>query len=138
VLPTQRGDTRTVRLERPSTAVPAAANGAAGVPTSRVSVTVNGQPQTLQLDNRTMLRDALREHLRVTGNKKSCDHGQCGTCTVIVDDHRFNSCLTLAVSAWTDANTCSGLSVQARSRHWWTTGFGHREYAFVPLSRPSA
>ena len=62
-----------------------------------VSLTVNGQPQSLDLDTRTTLLDLLREHLQLTGSKKGCDHGQCGACTVIVDGVRINSCLTLAV-----------------------------------------
>src|SRR4051812_30455225 len=52
---------------------------------SRVSFTVNGVSRELQLDTRTTLLDALREHLHFTGSKKGCDQGQCGACTVIVD-----------------------------------------------------
>jgi xanthine dehydrogenase YagT iron-sulfur-binding subunit len=64
---------------------------------SKVSFEVNGEARTLDLDTRTTLLDALREHLHLTGTKKGCDHGQCGACTVIVDGRRINSCLTLAV-----------------------------------------
>ena len=64
---------------------------------SKVSFEVNGKLRELELDTRTTLLDALREHLHLTGTKKGCDHGQCGACTVIVDGRRINSCLTLAV-----------------------------------------
>lgn len=66
-------------------------------PKVQVSLTVNGQAQTLDLDPRVTLLDALREHLHLTGTKKGCDHGQCGACTIIVNGRRINSCLTLAV-----------------------------------------
>jgi xanthine dehydrogenase YagT iron-sulfur-binding subunit len=62
-----------------------------------VELNVNGREVHLQLDPRTSLLDALREHLHLTGTKKGCDHGQCGACTVIVEGRRINSCLTLAV-----------------------------------------
>jgi xanthine dehydrogenase YagT iron-sulfur-binding subunit len=65
--------------------------------TETLSFSVNGRTQTLQLDPRTTLLDALREHLDLTGSKKGCDHGQCGACTVLVNGRRINSCLTLAV-----------------------------------------
>jgi xanthine dehydrogenase YagT iron-sulfur-binding subunit len=64
---------------------------------SKVSFSVNGRVRELEIDTRTTLLDALREHLHLTGTKKGCDHGQCGACTVIVAGRRINSCLTLAV-----------------------------------------
>ena len=62
-----------------------------------VTLSVNGRSHELELDTRTTLLDALREHLKLTGTKKGCDPGQCGACTVILDGRRINSCLTLAV-----------------------------------------
>jgi xanthine dehydrogenase YagT iron-sulfur-binding subunit len=64
-----------------------------------VTLNVNGESRPLKLDPRTTLLDALREHIGVTGSKKGCDHGQCGACTVLIDDRPVVSCLTLALVA---------------------------------------
>jgi xanthine dehydrogenase YagT iron-sulfur-binding subunit len=72
---------------------------------SKVAFEVNGKACELQLDTRTTLLDALREHLHLTGSKKGCDHGQCGACTVLVDGRRINSCLTLALMHQNDKIT---------------------------------
>ncbi|MEO5593002.1 MAG: 2Fe-2S iron-sulfur cluster-binding protein [Chitinophagaceae bacterium] len=70
-----------------------------------INFKVNGAAKSLKIDSRMTLLDTLRERLQLTGSKKGCDHGQCGACTVIVNNKRVLSCLTLAA-------TCEGKSVQ--------------------------
>ena len=83
--------------------------------TAAVNVEVNGKPHRLELDTRTTLLDALREHLHLTGTKKGCDQGQCGACTVLVNGRRINACLSLAVMHEGDRiTTIEGLGTPAK------------------------
>ncbi|GAB2793550.1 hypothetical protein GCM10027040_19830 [Halomonas shantousis] len=82
--------------EHASPTSPAEASSPAAGKT-RVTFTLNGQPCEVHVEPNVVLLDALREVLDLTGTKKGCDHGQCGACTVLVDGHSANSCLTLAV-----------------------------------------
>ena len=63
-----------------------------------VTFAVNGVEREADIDPCVTLLDLLREHFHLTGTKKGCDHGQCGACTVLVNEKRINSCLVLAVS----------------------------------------
>lgn len=64
-----------------------------------VSLKVNGETHTLALEPNVTLQEVLREHLGLTGTKKSCDTGECGACTVLLDGTAVNSCLVLAMAA---------------------------------------
>lgn len=63
-----------------------------------VTLRVDGTEHHRRIDTRTTLLDLLREHLGVTAPKKGCDHGQCGSCTVLLDGRRATTCLTFAVA----------------------------------------
>jgi xanthine dehydrogenase YagT iron-sulfur-binding subunit len=100
-----------------------------GPASSKVGFTVNGTPHELEIDNRTSLLDALREHLHLTGTKKGCDHGQCGACTVMVDGRRINSCLTLAIMHEGDSiQTIEGLGTPENMHPMQTAFVKHDGY----------
>jgi xanthine dehydrogenase YagT iron-sulfur-binding subunit len=94
------------------TAGPARAQDAVPDPRASVDVrlTINARPNSLALDPRTTLLDALRHHLGLTGTKKGCDHGQCGACTVLIGNQRVLSCLTLAAAVQEPVVTIEGLA----------------------------
>jgi xanthine dehydrogenase YagT iron-sulfur-binding subunit len=69
-----------------------------------VALRLNGRDLTTVVSPRTTLLDWLREEAGLTGAKKGCDEGACGTCTVLVDGRRMNGCLTLVVQ-------CAGRAV---------------------------
>ena len=64
-----------------------------------ISLTVNGESVTLEVEPRRLLVDVLRDDLDLTGTKVGCDTSSCGTCTVHLDGRAVKSCTVLAVQA---------------------------------------
>src|ERR1700758_4010454 len=71
---------------------------------AKVSLIVNGNPVTANIDPRTLLVQFLREHLRLTGTHVGCDTSQCGACVVLLNGRGIKSCTAFAAS-------CDGASV---------------------------
>ncbi len=81
------------------------------MPPMQVRFEVNGRPVSVEAAPRLTLADCLRHHLRLTGTHVGCEHGVCGSCTVLVDGAAVRSCLMLAVQAdGTKVVTIEGLS----------------------------
>jgi xanthine dehydrogenase YagT iron-sulfur-binding subunit len=79
---------------------------------------INGQVHPISVDPRTSLLDAIRDHVRLTGTKKGCDHGQCGACTVLVNGQRALSCMLFAAMAeGDDMTTIEGLAQPGGELH---------------------
>jgi xanthine dehydrogenase YagT iron-sulfur-binding subunit len=100
----------------PATAAAAAAPDSARAAGAAMPVrlNVNGHDYDLMLEPRVTLLDALREYIGLAGTKKGCDRGQCGACTVLVDNRRINACLALAVAHAGDRiTTIEGLATGA-------------------------
>jgi len=78
---------------------------------SAVTITVNGEPRTAEVEPRTLLVHLLREHLNLTGTHVGCDTSNCGACTVWLDGEAVKSCTLLAVQAdGRDVTTIEGIS----------------------------
>jgi xanthine dehydrogenase YagT iron-sulfur-binding subunit len=81
------------------------------------SLTINGQPYTVECDPRVTLLDTLREKVGLTGTKKGCDLGQCGACTVLVGGRRVLSCFLLTATVDEEVTTIEGLSREGEALH---------------------
>ena len=80
-----------------------------------VSLTVNGQPQTLDVQPHHTLLAVLRDQVQLTGTKECCAEGECGACTILVNGRAVNSCLVLAVECEAqDIVTIEGLAADGR------------------------
>ena len=80
----------------------------------QVAVTVNGRQYERQVEPRRLLSDFIREDLRLTGTHVGCEHGICGTCTVLMNGRTVRSCLTFAVQAHeSEITTVEGLGTLA-------------------------
>jgi carbon-monoxide dehydrogenase small subunit len=64
-----------------------------------ITLTINGEVREVLVEPRTTLLHVLREDLGLTGTKESCNAGDCGACTVLIDHKPVASCLTLAIEA---------------------------------------
>lgn len=84
----------------------------------QVQLKVNGKSTTLDLPTNTLLVQALREHLKLTGTHVGCDTAQCGACTVIVNGHAVKSCNMLAAQAsGAEITTIEGLAQADGTMH---------------------
>ncbi len=66
--------------------------------TVSVALSINGDVVSAEVDTRVTLLDFLRERARLTGTKKGCNRGECGTCTVLLEGRRVNACMILMAS----------------------------------------
>jgi hypothetical protein len=99
-----------------------------------LSLTVNGKAVTADVDPRTLLDEFIRNHQALTGTHVGCEHGVCGTCTILFDGQPARSCLMFAVevaanavrkyglSAFIDAGGNQYLLGTAPGRHSWSVG----------------
>ena len=80
---------------------------------SIVSFTLNGEPVSVLVDGNTTLLDLLRDQIGLTGTKKGCEEGECGACTVIINDRPVNSCITPA----RDVEGCTIITIEGLAQN---------------------
>jgi carbon-monoxide dehydrogenase small subunit len=79
-----------------------------------ITFTINDEPVSLEVEPCWTLLRVIRDELRLTGTKEGCGEGDCGTCTVLVDEKAVNSCLILAMDA--DGKAITTIEGLARGR----------------------
>lgn len=80
---------------------------------SIVSFILNGEPTSVLVDDNTTLLDLLRDQIGLTGTKKGCEEGECGACTVIINDRPVNSCITPA----RDVEGCTIITIEGLAQN---------------------
>ena len=94
--------------------------------TKRVPVTlkINGEERSFEVEPRKLLVDAIRENVGLTGTHVGCEHGVCGACTVLLDGESVRSCLLFAVQAQGhQIETIEGLATTVSEMHPLQQGF---------------
>ena len=101
-----------------------------------ITLNVNGDSYSLAVNPWRTLNEVLREDLNLTGTKLGCGSGDCGACTVIVDNHSVSSCLTLAAEMdQKEIMTIEGLAPSGEELRLWkkepsNVDFAHQEWNF--------
>lgn len=81
--------------------------------TKRISINVNNKDYSIEVDIRESLLEVLRNKLKLTGVKQGCSVGECGACTVLIDDVPTDSCIYLAI--WADGKKITTIEGVAKN-----------------------
>jgi xanthine dehydrogenase YagT iron-sulfur-binding subunit len=107
----QSGTVAACALGATAEAAAAAVEPTTAATRARVRIKVNGTVHAADLESRVTLLDYLHDRLALTGTRRGCNEGACGTCTVLIDGKRMNACLTLAAQCdGREVTTVEGLA----------------------------